>query len=130
MIQYSSESNGLSPSWQLPSGGTEAVAYFFQTVGSNAASKLNFRGYVTGIRDLFQKSSPSSQLGTTTLATAQLLYGITTKSYRLIEQSKNLYGHGLSLTRRALDSRTAIRGDAMLLSVILLGFYEVFTSLS
>ena len=124
MVQYTPAGEILAPSLQLSTADNESVCFFFQTAGSPAASKLPFRGYVSEIYNLYQKSSPSSQLSVTTLAVCQLTYSVAINSPRLKLESEAFYGRALYLTRKALESRNAIKSDGMLLTIILLALYE------
>lgn len=129
MMHYPPAESTAGLSVPLTLGDSEAISFFFHTVGSQAASKFPFRGIICELQHLYQKSSSTSQLGVTTLAICQLTYGIATGSPRAILESEGHYGRGLYLTRKALESKVAIKSDGMLLAVLLLGLYERRASL-
>ncbi|KAL9049243.1 MAG: hypothetical protein Q9162_007318 [Coniocarpon cinnabarinum] len=114
----------------LRAGSDESLAFFFHTFGSAAASNLPYVGYADELRFCISQVRCLSPLSTLTLAAAHFVYGVVRKSTRLLQESRYLYGRALTLTRDALDSRSALMRDEMLLSVILMCFYELHLCLA
>ena len=123
--QDADDCNQTAPSRQLPAGSAEAIGYWFNTSGSLAVSKLNYRGFMSELQTLFQRSNASSKSNVITTAIATMVFAREHRRPEMIPEANRLYGHSLTLTRRSLDCRGAMKSDEMLLTVLLLGLFEV-----
>ena len=119
-----SQELGINLIWQHPAT-FEAECFFFNTIASESASNWPYRGYMTDVQDIYQKSNLSSQISFAVTSVAKLALGRHRNNLPLIEDAKRVYNLALRCTIKGLSFRSVRTSDEMLLSIICLCRFEV-----
>lgn len=126
---YSPEdsSTAVSP-WVASLSDSDAFSYFFNTIATfiNVGDpSMKIAGWLTTLPSLVNGASSGSHLPSAIQALCLANTGITLRAREFIARGRKAYGQSLVLINRALQDPNASIRDDTIVSILLLGFFEV-----
>lgn len=125
--QYYFMARWTSQRIERPLTGTdgESEIYFFNTIGAPTRSRFICKGYIDELREQYIRAVPSSAIRTSISAVANMVFSRAHGSKTASDRALAEYGRTLRIIQEDKSIRSGKPSDCTLLSVALLGFFEV-----
>ena len=112
--------------WSPPTSDIDALTFLFNSVVTFSESQNDSAsGWLSELRPLLCETKVDSHLDHATRALSWANMGSMTKQDGVMQRARLAYGKALSSLRRAMSDPIHSRSDETLVSILILGYYEV-----